>query len=166
MTRTLRIRSAGDDVKFLQERLNALPPTAQAPLTRDGEFGAETRARVQEYQGNRGLTIDGVVGPPTWGSLLGHAVVTTTGFFVLGQDLYDRRGVKVILRGVNKMSVWDNDDPLGLLSFPEIKQTGANTVRIVWAITQNLQPDGPATSPPTVGCSHRQRQGQSSHPDD
>jgi mannan endo-1,4-beta-mannosidase len=137
-------------VKFLQERLNALPPTALPPLTPDGEFGAVTQARVREFQGNRGLTIDGVVGPPTWASLLGHAVMTTTGFFVLGRDLYDRRGARVILRGVNKMSVWDNDDPLGLVSFPEVKQTGANTVRIVWAITQNLQPDGPATALPRL----------------
>ena len=92
------------------------------------------------------MLVDGVVGPLTWSSLLGHAVATTTGFFVLGRDLYDRRGVKVLLRGVNKMSVWDLDDPFGLVSFPEIKQTGANTVRIVWAITSDLEPDGPATS--------------------
>ena len=133
MPRTLRIRSTGDDVKYLQERLNS-QPTARPLLTPNGRFGAATRARVQEYQGNNGLTVDGVVGPVTWGSLLGHAVVQTSGFFVLGRDLYDRRGVRVILRGVNKMSVWDNDDPRGLISFPEIKQTGANSVRIVWAI--------------------------------
>ncbi|MCA9239548.1 MAG: peptidoglycan-binding protein, partial [Planctomycetales bacterium] len=105
MTRTLRIRSSGDDVKYLQEQLNALP-TARPPLTLDGKFGAKTRDRVKEYQGNNALPVDGVVGPPTWGSLLGRAVVKTTGFFVLGRDLYDRRGVRVLLRGVNKMSVW------------------------------------------------------------
>ncbi len=42
MTRTLRIRSSGDDVKYLQERLNALP-TARPLLTLDGKFGAKTR---------------------------------------------------------------------------------------------------------------------------
>ena len=134
MPRTLRIRSSGDDVKCLQERLNSRPPTAQPLLAVDGKFGAKTRARVQEYQGNQALTVDGVVGPLTWSSLLGQAVVKTTGFCVLGRDLYDRQGARVILRGVNKMSVFDNDDPLGQISFGEIKQTGANTVRIVWAI--------------------------------
>ena len=146
MPRTLRTRSTGDDVKYLQERLNSRPPTALPLLTPNGKFGAATRARVQEYQGNHALTVDGVVGPLTWGSLLGHTVAKTTGFCVLGRDLYDRRGARVILRGVNKMSVWDLDDPFGLVSFPEIKQTGANTVRIVWAITSNLEPGGPATS--------------------
>ena len=150
MPRTLRTRSSGDDVKFLQERLNSRPPTALPVLAADGKFGAKTRARVREYQGNHALAVDGIVGPSTWGSLLGHTVVKTTGFCVLGRDLYDRRGVKVILRGVNKMSVWDNDDSFGQISFPEIKQTGANTVRIVWAITSNLQPGGPATSTATL----------------
>lgn len=145
MTRTLRLRSSGDDVKFLQERLNARP-TARPLLTVDGKFGAKTRDRVKEYQADQALTVDAVVGPVTWGRLLGHAVAKTTGFFVLGRDLYDRRGVKVLLRGVNKMSVWDLDDPVGLATFPEIKQTGANTVRIVWAITSNLEPGGPATA--------------------
>ena len=135
MPRTLRTRSMGDDVKFLQERLNARPPTARPLLAVDGKLGAKTRARVQEYQGNHALTVDGVVGPLTWSSLLGHAVAKTTGFCVLGRDLYDGRGVKVILRGVNKMSVFEQpDDSRGQISFGEIKQTGANTVRIVWAI--------------------------------
>ena len=150
MPRTLRIRSAGDDVKFLQEWLNSRPPTALPLLGVDGKFRAKTLARVKEFQGNNVLTVDGIVGPPTWAKLLGDTVVKTTGFFVLGRDLYDRRGTKVILRGVNKMSVFDNDDPLGLVSFPEIKQTGANTVRIVWAITNNLQAGGPATSMATL----------------
>ena len=54
MPRTLRIRSSGDDVKFLQERLNARPPTARPLLAVDGKFGAETRARVQGHQSYSG----------------------------------------------------------------------------------------------------------------
>ena len=127
MARTLRLRSSGDDVKFLQERLNSRAPSALPLLTANGKFGVTTQRRVQEFQANNALPVDGIVGPSTWAELLGHTVVKTTGFFVLGRDLYDRRGARVILRGVNKMSVWDNDDPLGMVSFPEIKQTGANT---------------------------------------
>ncbi len=145
MTRTLRLRSSGDDVKYLQERLNALP-TARPLLPADGKFGAKTRDRVKEYQGNNALPVDGIVAPPTWGQLLGRAVAKTTGFFVLGRDLYDRRGVKVLLRGVNKMSVFEQaDDSRGQISFPEIKQAGANTVRIVWAIATDQGPTSTAT---------------------
>jgi mannan endo-1,4-beta-mannosidase len=146
MPRTLRTRSSGDDVKFLQERLNSRPPTVLPPLTVDGKFGAKTRARVQEFQANNGLPVDGVTGPLTWGSLLGHAVAKTTGFCVLGRDLYDRRGAKVLLRGVNKMSVFEQpDDARGQISFPEIKRTGANTVRIVWAIATDQGDTSTAT---------------------
>jgi peptidoglycan hydrolase-like protein with peptidoglycan-binding domain len=66
--RTLRIRSSGDDVKFLQERLNA-QPTVLPLLPIDGQFGAKTRARMQEFRGNNTLTVDGIAGPVTWGSL-------------------------------------------------------------------------------------------------
>jgi len=58
---------------------------------------------------------------------------------VLGRDIYDGFGTKVVLRGVNKMSVFDGKDPDGSISFPEIRKTGANTVRIVWAVTTDLK---------------------------
>jgi mannan endo-1,4-beta-mannosidase len=48
------------------------------------------------------------------------------------------------------MSVFDDTDPTGTISFPEIRKTGANTVRIVWAITQDLQRNGPVTSASTL----------------
>lgn len=150
MPRRLHAGSTGDDVKFLQERLNARPPTVLPLLVVDGNFGHKTLARVQEYQGNNALSVDGIVGPLTWGALLGHTTRETTGFFVLGRNLYDSGGTNVLLRGVNKMSVFDNSDPLGLISFPEIKKTAANTVRIVWAITSDLQPGGAPTSTTTL----------------
>lgn len=145
MPRTVRISFNGDDVKFLQEQLNTHLPTALPLLTLDGNFASKTLARVKEFQSNNLLPVDGIVGPVTWGKLLERAVIETTGFFVLGRDLYDRRGIKVVLRGVNKMSVWDNDDPFGLISFPEIKKTGANTVRIVWAISTDQGATSTAT---------------------
>lgn len=40
MPRTLRIRSADDDVKFVQERLNSRPPTAVPLLALDGKYDA------------------------------------------------------------------------------------------------------------------------------
>jgi mannan endo-1,4-beta-mannosidase len=151
MSRTLRIRSTGDDVTFLQGRLNSSPPTALPPLQVDAKFRAKTLARVKEFQGNNALAVDGIVGPPTWAKLLGHTVVKTVGFFVLSRDLYDRHGTRVILRGVNKMSVFEQpDDSRGQVSFPQIKKTRANTVRIVWAIMKGDPPDLVATSTATL----------------
>src|SRR6476660_9280665 len=50
---------------------------------------------------------------------------------VSGGWLYDRCGERVILRGVNKMAVYE-EDPTCAQIFPQIRMTGANVVRIVW----------------------------------
>jgi peptidoglycan hydrolase-like protein with peptidoglycan-binding domain len=59
---TLRRGSKGDAVKFLQERLSLMGYS----LVIDGEFGAKTEAAVKQFQKDRGLTVDGIVGPKTW----------------------------------------------------------------------------------------------------
>ncbi len=56
-------------------------------------------------------------------------------FYIQGAKLYDRCGEQVVLRGVNKMSIWT--DPRGN-DFAEIAKTGANTVRIVWTVKDHL----------------------------
>jgi mannan endo-1,4-beta-mannosidase len=61
--------------------------------------------------------------------------------------LYVNCWTKIVLRGVNKMAVFDHNDPTGAISFPEIRKTGANSVRIVWAITQDQKPGGAPTNP-------------------
>lgn len=53
-------------------------------------------------------------------------------FKVHGTYLTDPCGETIVLKGVNKMSVFDNDDPYGTEYFPEIAKTKANSVRIVW----------------------------------
>lgn len=52
------------------------------------------------------------------------------GFYVRGRHLYAKDGEKVLLRGVNRMAVWA--EPKGEFSLPQIEQTGANVVRIMW----------------------------------
>ena len=141
MPQTLNLGSTAPDVILLQTTLNNRPPTALPLLLVDSFFGAATLKRVKEFQANNGLLVDGLVGSITWGKLLGNPLPEKLTFYAKGRHLYDRLSNKVILRGVNKMSVWDEEaDPAGSISFPEIRKTGANTVRIVWAIRKDLQP--------------------------
>ncbi|MFF0428607.1 peptidoglycan-binding protein [Streptomyces sp. NPDC004520] len=65
---TLQLGSSGPDVSRLQQLLNQ-KISDLAPLTVDGAFGAVTAARVREFQHRAGITVDGVVGPQTWGIL-------------------------------------------------------------------------------------------------
>ncbi|MGA1794859.1 MAG: peptidoglycan-binding domain-containing protein [bacterium] len=58
-----RIGSRGDEVKRLQERLKALG-IYKGPI--DGDFGGGTDAAVKAFQKEKGLAIDGLVGPSTW----------------------------------------------------------------------------------------------------
>jgi peptidoglycan hydrolase-like protein with peptidoglycan-binding domain len=62
----LREGASGAAVKTLQQKLNAAGFNCG---TADGKFGPKTLAAVEAFQRSRGLTVDGVVGPATWGAL-------------------------------------------------------------------------------------------------
>lgn len=62
----LRQGAKGEAVRTLQHLLRARGQT----LTVDGSFGAGTDEAVKAYQKARKLTVDGVVGAKTWGSLV------------------------------------------------------------------------------------------------
>ncbi|MDX2430454.1 MAG: glycoside hydrolase family 9 protein [Bacteroides sp.] len=51
--------------------------------------------------------------------------------YIEGRHLWSASGEKVVLRGVNEMFVW-SDDETGTLWLPEIARTGANCVRMMW----------------------------------
>jgi len=53
----LKIGDKGDNVKKLQELLQ---------IKADGNFGPATQLSVMKFQGQRGLKVDGIVGPKTW----------------------------------------------------------------------------------------------------
>ena len=140
MPQTLILGSTGEDITLLQTTLNARPPTDLPLLLVDGSFGPITLQRVKEFQSNNGLLVDGEVGPITWGKLLEEIPPQKQTFYTQGRHLHDRLDNQVILRGVNKMSVFDGADPTGAISFPEIRKTGANSVRIVWKISNEGAP--------------------------
>jgi GH25 family lysozyme M1 (1,4-beta-N-acetylmuramidase) len=58
--------SSGPAVRALQALLNE----HGGQLAVDGEFGPATYLNVHNYQTAKGLTVDGIVGPQTWESLL------------------------------------------------------------------------------------------------
>ena len=68
MTTTLRTGSKGPDVKKLQELLNTVLHL-NPKLIVDGDFGRATDAAVKRFQAEKGLGIDGIVGPKTWQAL-------------------------------------------------------------------------------------------------
>src|SRR5262249_36978810 len=57
----LRRGSTGSDVVFLQQQLG---------ITADGKFDSRTEAAVCAFQVAHGLTVDGIVGPQTWGAFI------------------------------------------------------------------------------------------------
>lgn len=62
----IRKGSRGDAVRRAQENLNLRGYDVGRV---DGIFGAKTDRAVRWYQGDRGLTVDGIVGPRTWARL-------------------------------------------------------------------------------------------------
>lgn len=64
---TLRKGSKGEDVVYMQKLLNA--GRYGAEIDEDGIFGSATEARVEAFQREHGLTVDGIVGPMTWAAL-------------------------------------------------------------------------------------------------
>jgi len=72
--RTLRRGSQGDDVRELQETLNARGYDCG---TADGVFGKKTEAAVKAFQAANGLTADGVVGRKTWAALETEQILYT-----------------------------------------------------------------------------------------
>ncbi len=64
----LKVGAFGDAVLLLQRALN-LGASQQPKLSEDKQFGPKTRNRVVEFQGQKKLAADGVVGPLTWAQL-------------------------------------------------------------------------------------------------
>lgn len=59
----VKIGSKGVTVQIVQGRLG---------IVSDGKFGPRTDDAVRAFQRDRGLTVDGIVGPVTWAALFGN----------------------------------------------------------------------------------------------
>jgi len=101
----LRRGSSGDEVKALQEKLNA----SGAGISVDGVFGPATEAALRAYQESHDLTVDGIAGPNTLGALAGNTpVVGTTTTSDPGNPADDARGSELIAPGEARL--WLNSD--------------------------------------------------------
>ncbi len=63
---TLRLGSKGIPVKTIQAILGG---------TTDGDFGKMTDGRVRDFQKNKSLVVDGIVGPITWEALIRYMIM-------------------------------------------------------------------------------------------
>ena len=61
--------STGANVFEIQ---SLLTQRGYSPGPVDGSFGPQTKPAVQRFQSDRGITIDGIVGPVTWNALHGN----------------------------------------------------------------------------------------------
>jgi peptidoglycan hydrolase-like protein with peptidoglycan-binding domain len=88
-SRTLRKGSSGSDVTILQNRLAGYLKKYATALggPADGQFGSKTEAAVKLFQGDNGLTVDGIVGRNTFNKLF---VKTNYGGRLLQKDRSDR----------------------------------------------------------------------------
>jgi len=64
---TIKRGSVGEAVIFAQEKLNAHNMIPEVRV--DGHFGPLTEASVKVFQAERGLVVDGSIGPMTWAEL-------------------------------------------------------------------------------------------------
>jgi len=62
----LRVHSVGQGVRTLQRRLVA---RGWSKVEVDGDFGPLTQRAIMAFQKEKGLEVDGVVGPRTWTAL-------------------------------------------------------------------------------------------------
>ena len=69
---TLSKWDVGEDVKYLQKRLNHVRSSLGLSFTKlatDGVFGDNTEKAVKELQKKRKITVDGIVGKDTWATV-------------------------------------------------------------------------------------------------
>jgi mannan endo-1,4-beta-mannosidase len=111
-----------------------------------------TNSNKLTFQGGRsvelkpGFSVDsGAIFTAKIGGCNSEALLHET-FYVDGKNLKDVCGNTVVLRGINKMHIWTDQNGV---SIPEMALTGANAVRIVWTVTWDHDGNGATPKIPT-----------------
>jgi len=97
----------GQDVAQIQERLSAL---GYSPGPADGEFGEATTAAVKAFQKDRGLEVDGIVGPATYQALMGREIAVSRDSSAAATA---RRIIQTAMRFVGVPYVFGGNSPDG-----------------------------------------------------
>ncbi|NES04852.1 MAG: peptidoglycan-binding protein [Okeania sp. SIO2F4] len=93
----LRNGSNGSDVTLVQRLLNN---AGYGSLVEDGIFGVSTDAALKQFQKDRNLTVDGIVGSQTWGALLPPTIGR-------GSSSYDVESLQITLNEMGYSLVVD-----------------------------------------------------------
>ncbi len=120
----LRLGARGEAVRDLQARLRA----GGYHVAIDGTLDARTEQAVREFQAARGLRVDGICGPETWGALIESG-------FVLGDRLLQLRAP--MLRGDDVTELQRRLNALGFDAGREDGIFGPHTERAVQAFQRN-----------------------------
>lgn len=84
----VQMGSRGPEVSGLQQKLTQ----AGYKVGQSGTFDAKTQSAVRQYQQDKGLQVDGVVGQQTWGSFLGQKLPPGTQMLKGGAPSADPTG--------------------------------------------------------------------------
>ena len=95
----LRAGDRGDAVRDLQQRL----VVAGARIVVNGLFDAPTEAAVRGFQEARGLRVDGLCGPETWGALIESGFAPGDRLLYLCQPMLRGDDVAVLQRRLNAL---------------------------------------------------------------
>jgi hypothetical protein len=112
--KTISYGASGSEVKKLQEKLNSKGYSLEV----DGKFGAKTQAAVRDYQKKNNLSVDGIVGNATWGSLESSSspkkTVTSTSqskewSYGVAKPTYKKS--EAVLEAEKKLGDWEKNKP-------------------------------------------------------
>jgi N-acetylmuramoyl-L-alanine amidase len=127
----------GDAVRDIQQRLSA----AGLSLAVDAAYGARTEDAVRAFQRQRGIRVDGICGPETWGALIESSFTLGDRLLFLRQPMLRGDDVAELQRRLNALGFHAGRED-GILG-PETEDAIRTFQRDAGLATDNVA--GPAT---------------------